>query len=254
MEFLNSLIPSDFQLQDLATIGLLVFLEGILSVDNALAIALIARKLPKSQQKKALTYGLVGAIAFRIGALAMVQQLMGWTWVKFVGGGYLIFIAIKHWIKPSVEVPETKSVKGALNFWKVIILIELTDIAFAADSILAAVAVSNKLWVIVFGGIIGLIAMRFAATHFIKLLDKFPNFEQTAYLLVFGVGLKLIVDGFKLPGVNFHSASSPAFWVFWLFVAVSITYGFMKRSKASVKEDIAALRVEEKAIKDIENF
>jgi len=255
MEFLNLLIPTDFQLQDLATIGLLVFLEGILSVDNALAIALIARSLPKSQQRKALTYGLVGAVAFRIVALAMVQQLMGWVWVKFIGGGYLMFIAIKHWVKPAVAHDETKPAKAsALNFWKVILLIELTDIAFAADSILAAVAVSNKLWVIVIGGIIGLIAMRFAASHFIKLLEKFPNFEQTAYLLVFGVGIKLIVDGFKFPGVNFHSGSSPAFWIFWLFVAVAIAYGFMKRSKAGIKEDVTALRAQEKAIKDIENF
>ena len=242
MEFLTSLIPSDFQLQDLATITLLVFLEGVLSVDNALALALIARTLPKSQQKKALTYGLVGAVAFRILALALVQHLMRWVWVKFAGGGYLMFIAIKHWIKPNVENTETDGKTSKLQFWKVIILIELTDIAFAADSILAAVAVSKKLWVIVIGGIIGLIAMRFAASHFIKLLEKFPNFEHTAYILVFGVGLKLVIDGFSFPGVNFHSGSSPAFWVFWIFVIVSIAFGFKKRAKKHVKEEVDALR------------
>ena len=88
-------------------------------------------------------------------------------------------------------------------FWNTVIAIELTDMAFAVDSIVAAVAmvsgansgekctVHPKLWLVVVGGMLGVIAMRFAAAMFIKLLDKFPRFELSAYLLVLVIGVKL---------------------------------------------------------------
>lgn len=231
---------------DLATIGLLIFLEGILSIDNALALAMIARKLPKERQKQALTYGLVGAIVFRIAALGMAGFLMKWVWIKWAGGIYLIWLAASHWFvqKKSEEV---KTEKSAASFWKTIILIELTDIAFAVDSILAAVAVSDKLWVVVTGGLIGLIMMRFAAHFFIELLNRFPNFEETAYILVFVVGVKLLVTAMNVEGIDFHSPSNPGFIAFWILVLGSVGYGFMPRKKKTIKKDLAALKVEDEA-------
>lgn len=223
----------DFEPQDLLTIGTLIFLEGVLSIDNALALALIARQLPKHLQRKALMYGLVGAFVFRILALTIAQQLMTWTWVKFAGGGYLLYMAIAHWVKGEVkdERDEDRKVSG-MSFWRVIVLIELTDIAFAADSILAAVALSNKLWIVVTGGLIGLALMRVAANVFIRLLERWPNFEFSAYALVFLVGLKLVIDGFKFEGINFHSTSSPAFWAFWALMFLFVGMGFLpKRNK-----------------------
>ena len=86
-------------------------------------------------------------------------------------------------------------------------VIELTDIAFAVDSILAAIAMVGspppgtppdafhpKLWVVILGGIIGLMLMRVAARMFIQLLEQFPRFEMSAYLLVIVIGLKLLAD------------------------------------------------------------
>lgn len=221
------------EVADLFTIGLLIFLEGVLSIDNALALALIARTLPKHQQRKALTYGLVGAVVFRISALFLVGYIISFAWIKYIGGAYLIFLALNHWIRGEKH-EEEKSRGSARSFWKTVLLIELTDIAFAADSILAAVALSSKIWVIIFGGVIGLILMRFAAKFFISMLEKFPNFELTAYLLVFWVGIKLILDGLKLPGVNFQSSESPAFWVFWILVVLSVGMGFLPRRKKNL--------------------
>ncbi len=215
----------------LPTIGILVLLEGILSVDNALALAVIARGLPEQQQRRALTFGLVGAVVFRVLALMMAGFLMKWRWVKFVGGGYLVWLAIQHWRKKGADLHKGEGVaKAAASFWRVVLVIELTDIAFAADSILAAVAVSQKLWVVVVGGLIGLIMMRFAASVFIVLLKKFPAFENTAFLLVFGVGLKLLIQGFEIPGVDFHGGQSPAFWIFWGYVAVCLLLGFRRKT------------------------
>jgi len=217
-----------FSPQDLLLIGFLAFLEGILSIDNALVLAMIARRLPKDQQKKALTYGLFGAVFFRLTALAIATRLMEWNWVKFVGGGYLVFLAVKHFLKP--EPPENPLESKPRSFWGAVIAIELMDIAFAVDSILAAIALTNKLWLVFTGGMLGVLLMRVAASQFIRLLHRFPNFETTAYLLVFIIGVKVILEGLHLPQLDFHSATHPSFWVFWGIMLSCLAYGFMRRS------------------------
>ncbi|MCM2278557.1 MAG: TerC family protein [Oligoflexia bacterium] len=217
----------DITTHDLFLIGFLAFLEGILSIDNALVLALMAKHLPREQQRKALTYGLAGAIGFRLLSLAIVTQLMRWTWVKFAGGGYLVFIAVKHLFFAGKD--EQKSPKSAPGFWKTVLLIELMDIAFAVDSILAAVALTNKFWIVFTGGFMGVVMMRFAASVFLKLLERFPRFETSAYLLILVIGTKLIVEGFRFPGIDFHSASQPAFWVFWSLMAAAFFYGFRRK-------------------------
>jgi YkoY family integral membrane protein len=215
--------------QDLALIGFLVFLEGILSIDNAVVLAMLAKPLPASQRKKALTYGLAGAVIFRLIALASATFLMKWTWVKFLGGAYLVFVAGKHFLSKQADGNEVHAKKA--GFWHVVLTIELTDIAFAVDSILAAVALSNKFWIVFTGGFIGVVMMRFAATLFLKLLERFPAFETSAYQLVLLIGAKLLVDGFHLPGVDFHSSESPAFWVFWGLMLAAVLYGFTPRQR-----------------------
>lgn len=217
--------------QDLFTVGFLIFLEGILSIDNALVLAMLAKDLPKDLQKKALTYGLGGAIVFRLLSLSVVTQLLAWNWVKFVGGGYLLFISLKHFIFGEGNESEKKKKSTAkMQFWKVVLLVELTDIAFAVDSILAAVALSKKFWVVFTGGVMGVILMRYAASVFIKLLDRFPKFEATAYILVFLIGIKVTFEGtlhyYPIEGIDFHSHHSPAFWIFWTLMAGGVIFGF----------------------------
>ena len=214
---------------DFFLVGVLIFLEGILSVDNALVLAILAKHLPKDQQKRALTYGLIGAFVFRFIALAMVTYLTKWTWIKFVGGGYLVYIAVKNLFFANPQADGQTDEGVPMSFWKTVLVIELTDIAFAVDSILAAVALTDKLWVIYTGGILGIILMRFAATQFIGLIEKFPKLEKTAYLLVFVIGLKVIIEGLRLPGVNFHSPSEASFWIFWAIMAGCIGYGFIPK-------------------------
>ncbi len=215
-------------MHDLGIILFLVFLEGVLSIDNAVVLALLARTLPKEQQKKALTYGLIGAYVFRFAAIGLASSLMTMNWVKFVGAAYLIYIAVKNLLFKEDHHAKIEAKGSRAGFWKTVILIELTDLAFAIDSILAAVALTNKYWIVVTGGLIGVTIMRFAATYFIKLLNRYPKFEETAYLLVLLIGTKLAVDGFKIPGVDFHSSSSPAFWSFWILMVLALLTGFRK--------------------------
>lgn len=263
-----------FATQDLAVVALLVLLEGVLSIDNALVLGLLARRLPKSQQKKALTYGLFGAFIFRFIAIATAAYLLRWRVVKLLGGGYLVYVSLKHFffdrLRASVheaeedvrlgsgsagpeevleEEPVTPPSGGPAcpRFWPTVGVIELTDIAFAIDSILAAIAlvgpaphgytgIHPKLWVVMTGGMLGVILMRMAAVLFIKLLDKFPRFETSAYLLVLVIGLKLVADwALNTPAhphlANFHSAESPAFWVFWAAMAGCLAVGFLPSKK-----------------------
>ena len=279
-----------FDPNDLAVIGLLIILEGVLSIDNALVLGLLAKRLPKSQQKRALTYGLVGAFVFRLLAIGTAAYLLRWRIVKLLGGGYLVYVAVRHLFFESRETLEDTVVIGPdgepmivesqtrqpippeeeeieieervpvdlrpqeggrrlAKFWPTVAVIELTDIAFAVDSILAAIAlvgsppaghpadaVHPKLWVVIAGGMLGVILMRFAAVIFIKLLEKFPRFEVSAYLLVIVIGGKLLADWwFNTPEhphrLDFHSLEHPAFWVFWALMVICFAIGFIPRRR-----------------------
>ncbi|MFN5320814.1 MAG: TerC family protein, partial [Planctomycetota bacterium] len=88
---------------DLAVVGLLLVLEGVLSIDNALVLGLLAKRLPPSQRKRALSYGLIGAFVFRFLAIATATFLLQWTWVKLLGGAYLLYISLKHLLFESQE-------------------------------------------------------------------------------------------------------------------------------------------------------
>ena len=183
-----------FTPQDYLAILSLVFLEGILSVDNALVLAVMVKPLPKHQQKKALTYGIIGAFLFRLIALACLTALIKFVWIKILGGAYLCYLAIDHFrnaAKSEECVPVVRS------FWATVAMVELMDVSFSIDSILAAVSVSENLTVIFIGGVLGIIMMRFAATIAVKLLEKYPMLSHVAYVIIGVLGIKLIYGGFQ---------------------------------------------------------
>lgn len=220
-----------FGTQDFATVGVLVFLEGVLSIDNALILAMIARDLPEHQRSKALNYGMAGAFVFRAIAIALAGFLMKWTWVKMLGGAYLIYLSIAHFFFNHGEDDGSKKQSKQRSFWKTILMIQLTDVAFAIDSILAAIALTQKYLVIILGGFIGMVLLRFAAQMFMKLLDKFPGLETTAYMLVALIGIKVVLEALHIPGLDFHSTSHPAFWIFWILMISGIVSGFFIKPK-----------------------
>ncbi|MBI3805518.1 MAG: TerC family protein [Nitrospirae bacterium] len=205
-----------FQLFDLLTIGTLAILEGILSVDNALVLAILVRTLPKEQQRKALTYGLVGAFVFRFVALVFAAYLMRLTLFKLIGGGYLLYLAMKHMFFFKREEGYQLKPKTAGSFWKTVGIVELTDIAFSIDSITTAVAMSDKLLIVWLGGIMGIVFLRFVSSFFIRLLEKFPRLEDLAYQLVFFIGTKLVLESFHVE-MNHE--------VFWMMMAVITVLG-----------------------------
>ncbi len=205
---LHLFVPSD-----LLVILVLIFLEGLLSCDNAVALAMLVRGLPKEQQGKALRYGIIGAYVFLIIALCLATWIIQQWYLKVLGGAYLLWMAGGHFFKKSeaeggAPTHRVLRIPGLSVFWCTVVTVELTDIAFSVDSVAAAVAFSPKFFVLLCAGLVYILVMRFAAQGFIALLRRFPLLEGAAFLAVGFIGLKLVSE---IPGdVLGRSAVMPA--------------------------------------------
>lgn len=235
----------------------LVALEGLLAADNALVLAIMVKHLPEQQRKRALFYGLVGAFVLRFASLFVISFLVDVWQVQAIGAIYLMFIAANHLIRKVLvkkgeaesQSEKSKSRKQA-GFWMTVFKVELADLAFAVDSILAAVALAVSLphtglpsiggmdggqFLVVFlGGLIGLIIMRFAASFFVKLLHARPGLEVAAFVIVGWVGVKLTVATLSHPALSILSeafSKSTAWKLTFYIVLVAIALIGWFRSK-----------------------
>ena len=184
---------------DLVTVALLVGLEGLLSADNAMVLAVLVLGLPKSQQRKALRYGIVGAFAFRVIAILLAVWLKDIQFVMLLGAAYLLYLPYDHFAghhdAESRRRPRAPtSWLGLSPFWSTVVKVELTDIVFAIDSILVAVALSDKTWVIITGGILGVVAMRLVIGQLLVLVNRYPVLVDGAFVIIAWVGIKLILE------------------------------------------------------------
>ena len=191
----------DVQAADLVTVALLVALEGILSADNAMVLAVLVLGLPRHQQRQALRYGILGAFVFRITAIVFAAYMIEFVWVQLVGALYLLYLPYQHFFGHA-DVEARRSIKparpwfGMSAFWATVVMVELTDIVFAVDSILVAVAMSNKLWVIITGGILGIIAMRLVIGQLLVVVQRYPALVDGAFIIIAWVGIKLLLEYF----------------------------------------------------------
>lgn len=187
------------QATDFVTIGLLVLLEGLLSADNAMVLAVLVLGLPKAEQQKALRYGIVGAFAFRALATLLAAYLISLGWVKLAGAGYLMYLSVHHFLQRGGHEarrtpPKATSLFGLSPFWSTVFKVELTDIVFAIDSILVAVAMSPKLWVILTGGILGIVMMRLVIGSLLAIVERYPPLVDGAFIIIAWVAIKLFIE------------------------------------------------------------
>ena len=189
----------DVQFSDFINIGLLVILEGLLSADNALVLAMMILGLPRRDQKNALRYGLVGAFAFRIAATMLAAYLIRIGFVKLGGGLYLLYLSYQHFFR-SGSPEERKRIQkarpwlGLSPLWGTVVKVELVNIAFSVDSILVAVAMSPKLWVVLSGGLLGIVAIRVVIAQLLALVRRYPAIVDGAFIIIAWVGVKLLVE------------------------------------------------------------
>ncbi len=188
----------------------LILIESLLSVDNAAVLATMVLDLPKDQRKKALKYGIIGAYVFRGICLLFAAMLIQIWWFKPVGGIYLLVLAIKYFFtKKKEEDPQTiaeelerkqrswlyRKTLGAFGpFWSTVILVELMDLAFSIDNVIAANAYTKNIILIWVGVFIGILAMRFVAQGFVRLMEKYPFLSICAYTVIGILGLKLTLS------------------------------------------------------------
>lgn len=177
-------------------IGTLVILEGLLSADNALVLAMMVKHLPEQQRKKALFYGIIGAYFFRFLVIGLGVSLIHIGWIKIVCGHYLLLLVLQNLFQKKEDDDEVSTKK--MGFWRTVLTVELVDITFSFDSVLAAFGVSNQEWVLLLGGVLGILMMRGVAKLFLALIDKVPELETTAFLLIGVIGIKMIASGFGL--------------------------------------------------------
>lgn len=227
------------QIADLITIGLLIILEGLLSADNALVLAVMILGLPRLDQRKALRYGLVGAFAFRIAATLLATYLIRVGWVKLLGGLYLFNLTYKHFFQSGGAEERTRPRPalpwmGLSALWGTVVKVELVNIAFSVDSILVAVAMSRKTWVVLTGGLLGIVAMRAVIGQLLAVVRRYPTLVDGAFIIIAWVGLKLLVEYLHALGyVRFEINK----WVSLGFIVVifSVAY-FHARRKGPVPD------------------
>jgi YkoY family integral membrane protein len=180
------------------TVGLLVVLEAMLSADNALVMAVIVLGLPRHQQKKALRQGLAGAFTSRIAATLLAVNLIRLLWVKLVGGLYLLYLAYSHFWGHSraggQHAQKAKPMFGLSTYWSTVVRVEAVNLMFSIDSILVAVAMSRNIWIVMTGGILGIVAMRLIAAQLLRLVERYPPLVDGAFIIIAWIGIALSLE------------------------------------------------------------
>ncbi|MBB5394056.1 DUF475 domain-containing protein [Mucilaginibacter sp. AK015] len=205
MDLLHTLLGEDIKAGLLVVLNLIV-IESLLSVDNAAVLATMVLDLPKHQRSRALRYGIIGAYVLRGVCLFLAAWLVKIWWLKPLGGLYLLYLAFDYFKKKlaaknddngeeSVDKSKNwlyKSTVGLIGtFWATVALVELMDLAFSIDNVFAAVAFTDHVFLIYTGVFIGILAMRFVAQAFVKLMEKFTFLETVAFLVIGVLGVKL---------------------------------------------------------------
>lgn len=199
--------------EDLATSSFIIIdlflIESLLSVDNAAVLATMVMDLPKRLRNKALKYGIIGAYFFRGLCLLFASYLVKFLWLKAIGGFYLLFITYNHFKGKIFKKSDSDSddengfnkrenwiyklTAGSIGiFWSTVILVEVMDLAFSIDNIFAAVAITENIYLICVGVFIGILAMRFVAQSFVKLMETYPFLENMAFCVIGILGFKLM--------------------------------------------------------------
>lgn len=203
LDLLNQIIANP--VASLAIVANLVIIESLLSVDNAAVLATMVMDLKETERDKALKYGIWGAYFFRGLAMLFASYLIQIWWLAPGGGLYLLYLVYDWWKGKQTETKEDdfvdknsnwlyRATVGSLGtFWATVALVEVMDMAFSIDNIFAAVAFTPNIILICVGVFIGILAMRFVAQMFVKLMEKYTFLETSAFVVIAILGVKLVL-------------------------------------------------------------
>ena len=199
---INSFIPTldqvDSWYEIFTLLPILISLELLLSADNAVALASLTKSLESSELRaRALNIGITISLLFRIFLILLSNLLLKFIFIRIFAGLYLIYLFFSNVLtNPVVDNSESDKnmIHNKFKFLKVVALLSITDFAFSIDSITTAVAISDQYILIIFGALIGVLALRFTSGIFLKLLDKFSRLETAGYIAILIVGIKLLLN------------------------------------------------------------
>jgi YkoY family integral membrane protein len=225
----------------LTTVLSLVIIEGLLSVDNVLGIATLAKELPEHEQKRAIRLGMIGAYVFRIIALILAGWLISHTWIRWLGAGYLVFLMCSHLTQHDGEEGQGKSGIALATFGAILFQIAIMDLSLSIDNVITAVTLAPKgpdgkplMWPIYTGVTISIFALQLLAPLAIRMLDRYPILGPTAFVLLGFVGGILMAEeiwpaqrdalGAMIPHTGFHLHPLAKFACIFIIIAVAMIY------------------------------
>jgi len=227
-----------FEWSDLFTVGILIVLEGLLSADNAMVMAVMVLGLPEKQRHKALQYGLIGAFVFRFITTLVAFWLIQLAFAKLIGGLYLLYLPYQHFwgSRETTEErrtpPKAKPWLGMPAFWSTVVKVELMNLVFSIDSILAAVAMSPKMWVVMAGGILGIIAMRIVVGQLLVLIQRYPAIVDGAFIIIAWVAIKLFIEYLHTEGyIGFEIPKWLSLGLIVVIFGIALMYALLQEKK-----------------------
>jgi YkoY family integral membrane protein len=234
-------LPTDFDWHTLLLLPVLIALEAVLSADNAIALAAITRGLEDPElEQKALNIGLLGAYVLRMALILASSWVINFWQFELAGALYLLWLVFQYFTSKAKEgddgTDEHHQGPRFASLWQAIPVIAFTDLAFSLDSVTTAIAISKETWLILIGGTIGVITLRFMAGFFIKWLEEYEHLEDAGYVTVSFVGLRLLLR-------VFNDSLVPPEWLMVTLVGICFAWGFSKR-KVVVAEITAAIVLE----------
>ncbi|HIK29947.1 MAG TPA: DUF475 domain-containing protein [Oscillatoriales cyanobacterium M59_W2019_021] len=211
---------------------ILVALEAVLSADNAIALASISKGLPDAQlQRRALNFGLLIAYVLRISLILMATWVIQYWQFELAGALYLLWLVFQYFTSGEGEGEDRQHGMHFKSLWQAIPLIAFTDLAFSLDSVTTAIAVSpDRIGLILAGGTIGVIALRFLAGLFIRWIQEYTHLEDAGYITVGLVGLRLLLKVIE-------PAIVPPQWVTIVAILSIFVWGFSQRNPEAIASE-----------------
>ncbi len=226
----NSFIPALDQIDSwseiLTLLPILIILELLLSADNAIALASLTKSLNSPVlRSKALNIGITISLLFRIFLILLSNILLKYIIIRIFAGLYLIYLFISNvFLSSESDIKDSENIdtNNKFKFLRIVALLSLTDFAFSIDSITTAVAISDQYILIIFGAIIGVLALRFTSGIFLGLLEKFSRLETAGYIAILIVGIKVLLNIF------FTETILPDYY-FYILIIIAFIWGLSKR-------------------------
>src|SRR5215467_7484921 len=185
-------------------LGAIVWVNVILSGDNAVVIALAARALPEKQQKQAVFWGAAAAVVLRIVLTVVAVELLRLPYLKLVGGALLFWIALKLLIPEDDGGDDVTSSSHLMGAIKTILI---ADLVMSLDNVIAVAAVAKGSFILlVLGLLISIPLVVYGATMLMVLMDRYPAIIAVgAALIGFVAGEMVVTDPVVISWLEQHA-------------------------------------------------